>query len=119
MTDPEALLAMRQENIGRLFQRAARAYSEEALRRIEAYGHQGLTLFHTALISNLDVEGTQISTVAERAGVTKQAMGQVAKELEARGYIRRVTDPNDKRGVLLHFTERGQKFLRDAYQVKV
>lgn len=117
-TDWDNLIQTRQENIGRLFQRAARAYSERALALLEHYGHQGLTLFHTTLISHLDIEGTQISTLAERAGMTKQAMGQIAKELEDRQYIRRVPDPHDKRAVLLKFTESGRQFLQDAYQVK-
>lgn len=115
----EALLKMRQENIGRLFQRAARGYSERALVKLEARGHQGLTLFHTALISNLDIEGTQISTLAERAGVSKQAMGKIAAELEARCYVERVPDPADKRAALLKFTDLGYRFLQDAYHVKV
>jgi DNA-binding MarR family transcriptional regulator len=117
--DFEELQKMRQENIGRLLQRAARDYSELALAKLEKRGHGGLTLFHTTLISYLDMEGTQISVLAERAGVSKQAMGQVAKELEERQYLMRVADPHDKRAVLLQFTPLGTQFLQDAYQVKL
>ena len=117
--DRDQLLKLRQDNIGRLFQRAARMYSELALEKLQAAGHEGLTLFHTALISNLDVEGTRIVTLAERAGVTKQAMGQVVAELEERGYIVKTPDPDDKRAVLIQFTERGYQFLEDAYHIKV
>lgn len=117
--EPSLLLAMRQANIGRLFQKLARAYSEQALTRLEQDGHTGLTLSHTTLISHLDVEGTQVSTLAERAGITKQAMGQIAKELEARQYIVREPDPDDKRGFLVKFTAKGEQFLQDAYQVKL
>jgi DNA-binding MarR family transcriptional regulator len=114
------LIALRQQNIGRLFQRAARAYSELALQKMRALGrYDGLTAFHTALISNLDVEGTRISLLAERAGFSKQAMGQVVDELERDGYIMRVPDPGDKRATLIKFTERGWQFLQDAYQVKL
>jgi DNA-binding MarR family transcriptional regulator len=113
------IVRMRQEHIGRLLQRASRQYSDQALAKIEANGHQGLSLFHTTLISFLDIEGTQISVLAERAGMSKQAMGQIAKELEERGYILRIPDPLDKRAVLLKFTETGFRFLQDAYQVKL
>ncbi len=112
------LLALRQQNIGRKFQRAARAYSELALKKLQAYGHHGLTLFHTALISNLDVEGTRITTLAERASVSKQAMGQLVNELEQRNYIERFPDPEDRRATLVTFTALGWQFLQDAYQVK-
>lgn len=122
MTDvakQQTIIKMRQENIGRLFQRAARAYSERALTKLAARGHSGLTLFHTMLIANLDVSGTQLSVLAERAGVTKQAMGQAANELEARDYITRIPDPQDKRAVLIQFTALGERFLEAAYEVKL
>ena len=112
--------ALRQQNIGRLFQRAARAYSELALEKLRALGrYDGLTLFHTALISNLDIEGTRISLLAERAGVSKQAMGQLVDELERDGFVVRLPDPSDRRATLIKFTERGWQFLQDAYQVKL
>ena len=80
--------------------------------------HEGLTVYHTALISNLDIEGTRITTLADRAGMTKQAMGQLVNDLEARGYIRREPDPNDKRAVLIKFTDLGWQFLQDAFEFK-
>lgn len=113
-----ALLALRQQNIGRLFQRAARAYSEIALAKGADYGHAGLSVYHTALISNLDIDGNRITTLAERAGMTKQAMGQLVTELEERGYVRREPDPADKRAVLIQFTDLGWQFLQDAYELK-
>ncbi|MGL4608421.1 MAG: MarR family winged helix-turn-helix transcriptional regulator [Trueperaceae bacterium] len=117
--DKQKLLALRQQNIGRMFQRAARAYSELALEKLSAKGHEGLTLFHTNLISNLDVEGTHIKVLAERAGMSKQAMGQVANELEKRGYVKAVTDSKDKRATLITFTNLGWTFLEDAYEAKL
>lgn len=118
MSEHDELLALRQQNIGRLFQRAARLYSETAFDKSVAYGHKGLTLYHTALISNLDVDGTRITTLADRAGITKQAMGQLVNDLEKRGYVRREQDPNDKRATLIQFTERGWEFLQDAFEIK-
>ena len=114
----DELLALRQQNIGRLFQRAARAYSELAMEKAAIAGHDGLTVYHTALISNLDVEGTRITTLAERAGMTKQAMGQLVNELETRGYVRREPDPDDKRAALIKFTDLGWQFLQDAFEIK-
>lgn len=114
----QEIAALRQGNIGRLFQRAARAYSDLALIKLRERGHEGLTLFHTALISNLDLEGTRITTLAERAGVSKQAMGQLVADLEQRGYIERTPDPSDGRASLVKFTDQGWEFLQDAYHVK-
>lgn len=117
-SEHEDLLALRQQNIGRLFQRAARAYSEIAMQKVQQSGHDGLTLYHTALISNLDVDGTRISTLAERAGMSKQAMGQLVNELEKRDYVKREPDPDDKRATLIQFTDLGWQFLQDAFEIK-
>ncbi len=114
----EELVALRQTNIGRLFQRATRAYSELALQKLHARGYEGITLFHTALIANLDLEGTRISTLAHRAGVSKQAMGQLVTELSKRGYIEKKPDPADKRASLIFFTDLGWQLLQDAFLVK-
>lgn len=108
----------KRQALGRLFQRAARAQGEHMLRKLAACGHAGLTLFHTALITNLDADGTRLTTMAERAGMSKQSMGQLARELERRGYISRTPDPKDKRAFLIRFTNRGRRLLADARSAK-
>jgi DNA-binding MarR family transcriptional regulator len=50
--------------------------------------------------------------------MSKQAMGQLADELEAWGYIKAVKDSKDKRATLITFTDQGWQALQDAYQVK-
>jgi len=113
------LIEMRNKNIGRLFQRAARAYSERALTLLHEKGFDDITLFHTTLIANLDIEGSQITLIAERAGITKQAMGQLANELEIKGYVIKSRDPQDKRAFRVSFTNKGKEALEAAYQVKL
>src|SRR5262245_51503913 len=95
------LAESRQQNIGRLFGRAARAFSVQATEKLRAHGHTGLSLAHTTLLSYLDLDGTHITTLAERAGITKQSMGQLVAELEERGYVARTTDPADRRATLV------------------
>jgi DNA-binding MarR family transcriptional regulator len=110
--------ALRQEHIGRLFLRAHRAFSELAYQKLSTYGHHGLSVSHTGLLAHLDLDGTHISVLAERAGVTKQAMGQLVADLEQKGYVTRVPDEADRRAILVRFTQAGWQFLQDAYRVK-
>ena len=116
--DAEELRALRQQHIGRLLQRAYRAFSEEATAKLHARGHSGLSLANTTALSYLDLDGTRINVLAERAGMTKQSMGQLVAELETRGYVRRTPDPSDRRAILVQFTEAGWRFLRDAAAIK-
>ncbi len=113
------LLEMRENNIGRLFQLATKSYSERALALLHDRGFTDITLFHTVLISNLDTEGAQITAIAEKAGITKQAMGQLANELEKKGYVQKTKSTEDSRAYLIMFTERGKDALIAAYDVKV
>jgi len=110
--------ALRQENIGRLFLRAHRAFAELAYEKLHERGHRGLSIIHTALLAHLDMRGTQVTTLADRAGITKQAMGRLVDELEAKGYVESAPDPADGRAKRVTFTERGWQFLLDAYEVK-
>jgi DNA-binding MarR family transcriptional regulator len=112
------LQALRQQHIGRLLQQAYRAYNDQAITKLRERGHTGLTLAHTLLLSNLDLDGTRITTLAERAGITKQSMGQLAEDLEKRGYIARQVDPTDRRATVVRFTQAGWQFLQDAYELK-
>ena len=109
---------VRQTHIGRLLQQAERAYRGEAVKRLQLRGHQHVTLAHVALLSYLDLDGTRLTTLAERAGMTKQSMRQLAIELEALGYITRDDDLTDRRASLLKFTDTGWRFLQDANAVK-
>ncbi|MEO0564141.1 MAG: MarR family transcriptional regulator [Chloroflexota bacterium] len=116
--DQETIIRKRNENIGKLFKLAARDFSGRALVKLRERGYPDLTPFHTELISNLDVEGTRISILAERAGMSKQAMGQIVSQLEKHGIILRTPDPADGRATLIRFTDTGWDFLRTAYDVK-
>jgi DNA-binding MarR family transcriptional regulator len=113
------LLDMRDNNIGRLFQHAGRNYSERALALLHIRGFSDITLFHTVLISNLDTRGAQISAIAEKAGITKQAMGQLVNDLEKKGYVKKTKSADDSRAYMINFTERGKEALLAAYEVKV
>jgi len=68
-------------------------------------------LVHIALIRNVDENGTRISDIARRAGMTKQATGQLVAEFVELGYIRLVNDPDDGRVKIARYTAKGKKLL--------
>lgn len=107
-----------QPNItGRLLLHAAREFSELLGQRLKTRQHAHLRLRHADLIVSLDWEGTRITTLAERAGMTKQAMGQLVKELEKAGYVERHADVRDRRAILVKLTATGTSLLHDIQQV--
>jgi DNA-binding MarR family transcriptional regulator len=62
-------------------------------------------------------EGSRLTELAERVGVTKQSMGEIIDVLEQRGYVERVPDPTDGRAILFRRTPRGWEVNRIAHQV--
>jgi DNA-binding MarR family transcriptional regulator len=120
MTDPtpEAIEDYRQRHIVRLLSRVLRQLGTESLRRLHARGHTQLTPAHIAVLPHIDLAGTRPTVLAERADMSKQAAGQLVAELEARGYLRRLPDPADRRASLVGFTDLGRQFLRDAFDLK-
>lgn len=113
-----AIEALRQQHIGRLLLNAQRNYSLQALTMLRERGHDGLSLVHMNLLPHLDISGTRITTLAERVGVSKQAIGNLVGELEEKGYIRREVDPHDRRAAVITYTAAGWAFLQDAHAVK-
>jgi DNA-binding MarR family transcriptional regulator len=63
---------------------------------------------HGCVFGNIDPEGSRLTELAERALMTKQSVGEVTTDLEQRGYVERVPDPNDGRAKIIRLTERGR-----------
>ena len=97
-----------------LFQSITRAVSERVIVELHAQGHTELRYPHAALLANLNPEGSSLTELAERAGITKQAMGELLKELEHLGYVERQIDPQDRRTKRICFTESGRRGFQDA-----
>lgn len=64
---------------------------------LHRHGHVAIRPKHGAVFANLDRAGTRATTLAERAGIGKAAMGELIDELERLGYVVRQPDPQDRR----------------------
>jgi DNA-binding MarR family transcriptional regulator len=77
----------------------------------------GVRPTHSAVFQFLDDTGTRVSVLAERAQMTKQAMAELVRHLEAHDYVNRVPDPADRRSTLVLPTPRGQEVFAIAQGV--
>lgn len=114
MSDLTPLTAARDTSLGQLLIQAARLWHEAALTELASLGHPGLRASHFQLAPHLDLEGSRITEVAARAGISKQAVGQLVDELEALGYVERVADPRDARARLVVYTPKGRAAMGDG-----
>jgi DNA-binding MarR family transcriptional regulator len=79
-------------------------------------GFDEVRYVHLTLMRNMNVGGTRLTELAARAGMTKQAMGQIVDQCEALGVVTRRPDPRDKRARLIAFTARGRALLDVAHR---
>lgn len=89
--------------------RSARLLNEWALARWNERraGKPPVRASHTSILPHLDVGGTRLTTIAERMGISKQAVAQLVAELEEMGFLQRRPDPEDGRAKLIFFSGNG------------
>jgi DNA-binding MarR family transcriptional regulator len=110
-------------HIARLLLRAVRAVQATYIERLQQRGHPGLRTGHIPVLAGLDPEaggtgaGTRITDLANRAGMTRQMMGRLVRELETLGYLTTAAHPDDHRAVVVTMTERGHAIRTEAAEV--
>ncbi|MEO7641870.1 MAG: MarR family winged helix-turn-helix transcriptional regulator [Ramlibacter sp.] len=113
----------RQTHLGRLLGHAARRFDTRvlylmahnvdvplALSNLAARTQIGAA--HIQITRHLALQGSRLTELAERAGMTKQAMGDLVDQCAAWGLLLREPDPQDARARQLRFTPTGLAWLQ-------
>jgi DNA-binding MarR family transcriptional regulator len=99
-----------------LFRETARLMVDELVERLHAAGYRDHTAAHHPVFENIDRDGTRLTVLAARAGMTHQSMGELVQTLERRGYLERRPDPSDGRATLVLLTRHGRQAARRAIE---
>src|SRR5262245_23045553 len=94
--------------IGALIRVPAQAIHRRIIRELNADGFDDLRVPHMAVLQFPGPDGVRPGTLADRAGMSKQAMNQLLQSLEAAGYIARSAAQDDGRTRVVRFTRRGR-----------
>jgi DNA-binding MarR family transcriptional regulator len=94
--------------IGALLRVPAQAIHRRLVSELNAAGFGELRLPHMAVLQYPGPDGVRPGTLAERAGMSKQAMNQLLRSLEDLGYITRSNAPDEGRARIIRFTKRGR-----------
>jgi DNA-binding MarR family transcriptional regulator len=95
--------------------RTLRVYNRRLIDGLHAAGFTDFSPAFPQLLANLDTAGTRIGVLASRAGVTRQAAGQLLAEIERCGYVERRTAADDARATVVVFTARGRRLLATIF----
>jgi DNA-binding MarR family transcriptional regulator len=83
---------------------------QEMFGRMASAGFDDVREGHGCVFGFIDLEnGSRLTDLADRSGLTKQAVGEAVAELELKGYVERVPDPLDGRAKIIKLTERGHE----------
>ena len=119
----------RQTHLGRLIGRAMRRFDARVLQLMARDVRVPLALSHLAarhkvgaahihITRHLSLAGDRLTELAERAGMTKQAMAALVMQCEAWGLVAREDDPHDARARRVRFTDMGLAWL-EAFRTSV
>ena len=105
-------------DLSRLLLEAHRALGAELVSTLNERGYPDARPGHAAVFMHIDRRsGTRLTELARRGRMTKQGMMLVVDDLEERGYVRRVPDPEDARAKIVRLTARGRRFVGEARRV--
>jgi DNA-binding MarR family transcriptional regulator len=80
-----------------------------ALSNLAARGQ--VSAAHIHITRHVATQGSRLTDLAQAAGMSKQAMGDLVTQCEGWGIVRRAPDPRDARARLVCFTQAGLEWL--------
>ena len=86
------------------------AISDELYARLHEAGYGDIRPAHGCVFGFIDrTGGARLTALADRSGLTKQAVGEAVADLERLGYVERIPDPGDGRAKIIRLSERGRE----------
>ena len=103
--------------IGAMLRVPSDAIHRRIIRDLNAAGFKGISLPHIAVFRFPGPDGVRPGVLAERAGMSKQAMNRLLGSLEDLGYLIRSDAPDEGRARIVRFTDRGHAAWAKALAV--
>ena len=94
--------------IGASMNRVLQPIARRILTELHTAGFEDMRPAHLTVLRHLWPQGQRISTLADRAGITKASVVYLVDQLQHRGYVERVADPSDGRATIVQLSVRGR-----------
>jgi DNA-binding MarR family transcriptional regulator len=92
-----------------------REFQSHMVRTAHARGRTELKPSHNFLFAVLGEDGGRSADLAARAGITRQSMGEVIRDLVDLGVLEMVPDPADGRAKIVRYTKAGRAFAGEGF----
>ena len=110
-------LKTREMLIGALLRVPAQAIHRRIIKELNAAGFDELSMPHMAVLQFPGPDGVRPGTLADRAGMSKQAMNQLLRSLESLGYVVRSDALDEGRARIIRFTKRGRAAYSKVHDI--
>ena len=110
-------VSTREMLIGALLRVPAEAVQRRIIKELNDGGFDGLIMPHMAVFRFPGPDGVRPGVLAERAGMSKQAMNRLLGSLEDLGYVVRSDAPDERRARIVRLTKRGHAAYAKAIEV--
>lgn len=97
-----------------LLRRTSQLMVDELIERLRAAGFPESVAAQHPVFENIDPDGTRLTVLAARAGMTHQSMSELVQSMVTLGHLERRPDPSDRRARLIALTPYGRRMVRTA-----
>ncbi|MFL6101366.1 MAG: MarR family winged helix-turn-helix transcriptional regulator [Actinomycetales bacterium] len=98
-----------------LVHRANRALQNDMVRQAHQAGYTEIKPSFNYVFATLDAVGNRAVEMAAQAGITRQSMGEVIREMVELGLVEMRPDPDDRRAKLVSYTDKGLAQAREGF----
>ena len=102
-----------------LMQTGTRWIYQSVLNILHRRGYDALTVSHLSFLASLDCGQTQASKVAERLGISRQAVFRTTTDLQNLGFLTLETNPTQRNQKRIAMTKMGMALVDDAREALV
>jgi DNA-binding MarR family transcriptional regulator len=103
--------------IGAMLRVPAQAIHRRIIKELNAAGFEELRVPHMTVLQFPGPDHVRPGTLAERAGMSKQAMNQLLRSLQGLGYIVRSNESKKGRGRIIRLTKRGRAAYSKVHDI--
>lgn len=89
---------------------ADKAFQAHMVRSAHEHGRPDIKPAHNHVFAILGDEGDRAADLAVRAGITRQSMGEVIRDMVDIGILEMAPDPKDGRAKIVRYTPEGKRF---------
>jgi DNA-binding MarR family transcriptional regulator len=116
-SSPSARVAPTEMLIGALLRVPAQAIHRRIINELNAAGFEELRVPHMAVLQFPGPDGVRPGMLAERAGMSRQAMNQLLRSLEGLGYLARSDGSDEGRARIVRLTKRGRAAYAKIHEI--